>query len=172
MGCLLQIIDSTSWGQGMGLQHAVFAVTGLVAAVGISAIGYATDIGTSDDPMVRLADVLLHTGLPGTLTAEAAENFGLEYRDYPEKYVEIKRPDGTHRVIEVVTDKTVAHIFFSQQTGAEIITVRSGPSGEFVTGLQRENDSSDTEELSGNQGRAFMEMQKTYWLTWLTGAKE
>ena len=64
------------------------------------------------------------------------------------------------------------HIFFSQRTGAEMITVRSDADGEFVTGLQRPLDSTDIQELSGNQGRAFLRTEMSYWLLWLAGKKE
>jgi hypothetical protein len=156
----------------MGLPDVVFVVTGLLATVSLSAMATTADAVVSEDQLVRLTDRLLHAGLPGTLTAAAAEKFGLEYQDYPEKYVEISKPDGTHRIIEVVPGPTGAQIFFSQRTGAEIITVRSDPSGEFIVGLQRPNDSDDVEELSGNQGRAFLETEKAYWVIWLTGKRE
>jgi hypothetical protein len=157
----------------MGLRSAVFfGVVGLAASIGLSAVARSADEIAPDNQLVALTDTLGRAGSTGTLTAPAAEMFGLPYRDYSEKYVAITKPDGTLRMIEVVSDHADTHIFFSQRTGAEMITVRSDADGEFVTGLQRPLDSTDIQELSGNQGRAFLRTEMSYWLLWLAGKKE
>jgi hypothetical protein len=157
----------------MGLRSAVFfGVVGLAVSIGLSVAARAAPEIAPDDQLGMLTDTLGRAGSAGTLSAPAAEMFGLPYRDYSEKYVTIAKPDGTLRMIEIVSDHADTHIFFSQRTGAEMITVRSDADGEFVTGLQRPIDSTDIHELSGNQGRAFLHTEMSYWLLWLAGKKE
>ena len=138
----------------------------LVAVIGM--LGGAGAARAADgDPLTRLTETLLRIGSSGTLNALAAERFGLANRDYPERYVAVTRPDGTQRVVEVVTTGPAPHIFFSQQTAADHITVHYGASGEFITGLERSAESGEVQELSGNEGRAFLQNQTAYWLVWL-----
>jgi hypothetical protein len=151
----------------MGTRHSILALIGFITAVTLSGAARAADLVSSDDQMARLADTLSHVGASATLTASAAEKFGLGNQDYPEKFVEISKSDGTLRTIEVVSDGEGNHIFFSEKTRAELITVHSGSAGEFIMGFQRQNDSDDGQELSGNQGRTFLETEKAYWLIWL-----
>ena len=160
-------------GAGMGLRSAIFlGVIGLAVSIGVSAVGRPFPQSMADNEIAALTDTLTRSGSAGTLTAPAAEMFGLPYRDYSEKYMAVTKPDGTLRMIEVVPDETGTHIFFSHRTTAEMITVRSGADGEFVTGLQRETDSTAIQELSGNQGRAFLQTETAYWLVWLADKSE
>jgi hypothetical protein len=151
----------------MGIRHSILAFIGFMTAVTFSGAARAADLPSSDDQMARLADTLSHVGASATLTASAAEKFGLGNQNYPEKFVEISKSDGTLRTIEVVSDGEKNHIFFSEKTRAELITVHSASDGEFIMGFQRSNDSDDGQELSGNQGRTFLETEKAYWLIWL-----
>jgi hypothetical protein len=150
----------------------VSACIGVLFSVGFCSIGNAAGnaaaIPASDDEVGILTNSVTQIGLLGTLTAPAAEKFGLEPRDYPEKYLEVGKSDGTLRSVELVSDNAGTYIFLSQRTAADTITVRSGASGQFVIGLHRPGESADVEELSGNQGRAFVKAELTYWLAWLT----
>src|SRR5438552_549597 len=121
----------------MGLLRARFAFIAIIMVFVATASAKAADTPASGDSFSTLTDALMRKGSPGTLTALAAEMFGLPYRDYPEKYAVAGKTGGTVRVIEVVPGDTRGDIFFSEQTAAEIITARTTFDGTFITGLQR-----------------------------------
>jgi hypothetical protein len=150
----------------MGYRRIALACMGAALLLGVSAPGSAAGVPTSDDEFETVMIAVTSAGFSGTLSAPAAEKFGLQSRDYPETYVETGKASDTRRSVELVSDAGGMHIFFSQSTRVETITARSGPEGEFILGLQRQNDTADVQELTGNQGRAFVDSQLGYWLKW------
>ena len=156
------------------MEHSRFVSVclGALISVGFCSIGNAAAVPASGDEVETLISTVTQIGHLGTLTAPAAENFGLEPRDYPEKFLELGKPDGTLRSVELVSDNADTYIFLTQRTAADTITVRSGASGQFIVGLHRPSESTDVEELSGNQGRAFVQAELTYWSAWLATTRK
>lgn len=119
--------------------------------------------GLDEEWFGTLKERLMQTGRPGTLTAPAAEQFGLDSRAYSERFIDIGEPDGSRRSIELVSDADEIHFFFSQRTGAQSITIRSDGEGRFMTGFERPLDSPEATALTGNEGRVFLQAQIGYW---------